>query len=222
MPPVVNSNYNSMKKALIIAGIVVMALAASIGIIFTAGKNPKPVSKSSPQTAAAPTPIPKARSNWDDPAGFTFTYDPDLTIDKHDEDQVNYAHIEMTNSKHKGTVIIWEKDTTAADAGAWVNTEKEYQGANVIDTTFAGQPGKKIVITQPARKMVTGTVYDGFLFYAETWGEDQTYWQNEYDSILASFTLKPDDSGTGSNNSSGSDQSSGDDSGSVDDTETLQ
>jgi hypothetical protein len=47
-----------------------------------------------------------------------------VTVDKHDEDQENYAHIEMTHKDQPGTIIIWAKDTTAVDGAGWVKKEK--------------------------------------------------------------------------------------------------
>jgi hypothetical protein len=207
-----------MKKVLIIVGALIFLTLSSAGIFYLSHKsNPKPSGTQS--IKIVPTSAP--RSTWDDQSGFTFTYDPALVINKHDEDQDNYAHVEMTNPAHPGRIIVWAKDTTAADATAWVRTEPEYKGASVIDTTFAGKPGQKIVITTPNKKIVTGTIYDGLLFYAEQSGDDP-YWQTEYNSMTESFTFKPVDNGTSGNNSAAGDQTSEDDSGSVDEEETIQ
>jgi hypothetical protein len=211
-----------MKKALIISGIIILLIFAAAGILLMPKSDRKSPDKADQKTdALVPTPVQKPRLTWNDPAGFTFSYDPDITINKHDEDQENYAHLEMTNPEHKGSVIIWEKDTTAADVTAWVRTEKEFAGANVIDTTFGGQSGKKVIISGNNPKIVTGTISDGYLVYAEENGEDSTYWQSEYNSVLNSFSFNPASGNSGSNQS-GNDQSGGDDSGSVDDEEVLQ
>ena len=43
---------------------------------------------------------------WDDPAGFTFDYPEGVAIDKHDEDQENYAHVELTHPQHQGKILV--------------------------------------------------------------------------------------------------------------------
>ena len=53
-------------------------------------------------------------------AGFSFSYPEGLTVDKHDEDQENYAHIEMTLKDTLGNVIVWAKDAPASDLAAWI------------------------------------------------------------------------------------------------------
>ena len=45
--------------------------------------------------------------SWDDPAGFTFQYAEGLTVNKHDEDKDNYAHLEITNASQPGKLIVW-------------------------------------------------------------------------------------------------------------------
>jgi hypothetical protein len=210
-----------MKKAIIISGIIILLIFAAAGILLMPKSGQKPPDKSAQKTAIlTPAPIQKPRLTWNDPDGFSFSYDPDITINKHDEDQTNYAHLELTNPSHKGAVTVWEKDTTAADVTAWVQTEKEFVAANVIDTAFGGQPGKKVIISGDHPKMVTGTIYGGYLYYIEESGADEGYWQSEYNSVLNSFAFKP--AGNANTQSSENDQSGGDDSGSVDDEEVLQ
>jgi hypothetical protein len=214
-----------MKKGLVISGIILFLLVFSGVVIVAQNKKTTPNSEKKSETVQIrPTPTLVERIAWDDPAGFKFTYDPGLNINKHDEDTVNYAHVEIESSSHPGTIIIWAKDTTAADAASWVRTEKEFKGANVIDSTFGAQDGKKVVITTPKRKIVTGTIYDGLLFYAEMTGEDQTYWQNEYDKIITSFTFNPTNPNSTGNSTDNSSEggTAVDNSAAADEEETLQ
>jgi hypothetical protein len=182
-----------MKKPILITVIVIGILVLVTSGIFLLSRNVKTTTLPK-QTEITSSPTIVSRKLWDDQAGFTFTYNPDLKIDKHDEDQDNYAHLEMTNTGNTGEIFVWAKDTNALDVQAWVRTEKSFKDANIIDTSLGGQPAKKIVITNPTKKVITGTIYDGLLFYVENTGGDDTYWQDEYNQMINSFTFKPADS----------------------------
>jgi hypothetical protein len=207
-----------MKKPVLFSLIVIVIIAAIGSGIYFVGQKQK--TKINPKAEAlAPSPTPKIRLTWNDPAGFTFSYDPDVKINKHDEDEVNYAHVEITNQSFPGTIIIWAKDTTALDSSAWANTQKEFKNASIIDTTFGGQPGKKVVITSPIQKMITGAVYDNLLFYIEKIASNDAYWQQEYVGITDSFTFKPVDN-TGIQNES--EQNNNDENQAVDEEEVVE
>ena len=103
-------------------------------------------------------------ATWTDPAGFTFQYPKDVTIDKHDEDTENYAHVEMTHKDHPGNLIVWAKDTKAADVNAWVKTEKQFGGATVSEATLGGKPAKTVSVESP-KKVFTGTISDELFIY---------------------------------------------------------
>ncbi len=129
--------------------------------------------------------------DWKDPAGFTFQYPEGVTIDKHDEDKENYSHVEMTNPTNPGRLIVWAKDTTAADVNAWVKTEKTFRDASIVDTTLGNQPAKKILLTTPTKKVVVGTIFDEILWYIEVEPGEDDYWQKILDTIATSFKLTP-------------------------------
>ncbi len=139
--------------------------------------------------SVSPTPTPQELLTWTDQAGFTFQYPKDVTVDKHDEDQVNYAHIEMTHKDKMGTIIVWAKDTNAADSAGWVKKEKGLSGGTVFDTVLGGISGKKVLLTTPKKVIVSGVVDEGILFYVEGSFEDSLYWTSAYDTITSSFTF---------------------------------
>lgn len=128
---------------------------------------------------------------WDDPAGFTFSYPEGLIIDKHDEDKQNYAHVELTNRAHPGKTIVWAKDTTSLDVAAWVNTEKQFKGANIVDTTLGGKPAKKIFLSSFPPKLIVGTIFDDIVWTIEAELDDSEYWTGVHNDIGSSFAFKP-------------------------------
>lgn len=127
---------------------------------------------------------------WRDPNGFTFQYPDGLTIDSHEEDQENYAHIEFRHPDYPGSVFVWAKDTTAKDVSAWAKTEKRFQNANILDTTFANTPGKKVLIDSP-KQIVVGTISDEIIWTVEAELGDSDYWTKVYETIADSFRFIP-------------------------------
>lgn len=179
------------KKALVAGGIgIVVGLGIFSGFLLLKTRNKEALQKSESEQLDINT-VRQKLLPWDDPAGFTFEYPEGLTIDKHDEDQENYAHVEMTNPDHPGRLIVWAKDTTSADVAAWVRTEKTFKNGNVLDTTLGGQPAKKVLVTSPAPMLVTGTIFDELLFFIESSGEDREYWSTIHETIADSFAFTP-------------------------------
>ncbi len=143
-----------------------------------------------PEITTQPTPLAPELSTWNDPVGFTFQYPKDISVDPNEDDNTNYAHVELTHKDHPGKLIVWVKDTTAADAAAWVKTEKQFKAANVMDTTVGGQPGKKVLIADPAL-LVSGMVADELLFMIETTPTDAAYWNEVHETVSSTFAFTP-------------------------------
>lgn len=185
---------NQKKKILLIAAIVILlGMITGAIILFTSPqKNSQTISI---ENEIIPTTTSKTEVKlltWDDPAGFTFKYPEGWTIDKHDEDQENYAHVEFTMPKiGNGNVIVWAKDTTAVDTNAWVKTEKLFLGADIKDVTLGGQPAKQIFL-KSGDKIIVGTIYDELLFMIEaTVASGGRDWTDLKDTIVNSFVFKP-------------------------------
>jgi hypothetical protein len=128
---------------------------------------------------------------WDDQAGFTFSYIDDVTINKHDEDNENYAHIEMINPSHAGSIIIWASDTTSFGLNTFIKSDKEFKNANILDTTLGGKSAKKVIINGSTPKIVIATIIDGIVYKVETIPTDN-YWNKMLGTISDSFTFKED------------------------------
>lgn len=176
-------------KWVVVSGIVVGVVAGGVTGVYIWQKT---VSKKSeaPQVTSVSAPAAVEMATWTDPAGFTFQYPKELTVDKHDEDTENYAHVELTHKDHPGNLIVWVKDTKAADVNAWVKTEKLFAGATVSEATLGGKPAKNVSRESP-KKMMTGTISDELLFVIETAPTDAAYWTGVHDSIVKSFAFVP-------------------------------
>lgn len=172
------------KWALISAVIVGVFAGAGTGLYLWQRAG---ASKAKP-ASIAPATVQEEVATWTDPAGFTFQYPKALAVDKHEEDQDNYAHVELTSKDHPGGIIVWAKDTTATDVNAWVKTEKQFAGATVSDATMSGKTAKTIVLAD-ASKTIAGTIDEDILFMVETVPTDTPYWSRIHDMIVQSFTL---------------------------------
>jgi len=141
-----------------------------------------------------PTPTPKAALlTWDDPAGFTASYPEDVTVNKHDEDKENYAHVELTNAKHPGNLIIWVKDLpkNVTDTLTWGKMVSTPSSALSFDTTLGGKDAQKVLVSGLQKTVETGVVYDGVLWIVSATLTDEPYWQSVFDTVANSFTFKP-------------------------------
>jgi len=140
---------------------------------------------------AVPIPTPAQLLTWNDPNGFTFQYPEGLSINKHDEDKENYAHLEFTHPDHAGNLIVWGKDPArgVTDAAGWVKNEKRFTGASVLDTQLGGQVAKKIMIEGITRIVVSGAVYDTILWSVEAKLEDAKFWTDVHTTITDSFSF---------------------------------
>ena len=113
------------RKKLIAVALSTCVLIAGLSSVFVFSKNRENSKRlAQEKIAQVPTPVIEKLSEWKDPAGFSFSYPEGLTVDKHDEDQENYAHIEMTLKDTLGNVIVWAKDAPASDLAAWIKKEK--------------------------------------------------------------------------------------------------
>lgn len=179
-----------MKKPFVIGSIILgVGIVIGVGLVVRNTLIKKNTSATKPQSAVEVKP---ELGLWEDQAGFSFQYPKEVLTNKHDEDLENYAHIELTSATHSGRLIVWAKDTTYADVDAWVMKDKTLSTASVIDTTLGGKKAKKIILPEPSKKLITGTIDDQILFTIEA--EPQTgdaFWQDAYATIVQSFTLTP-------------------------------
>jgi hypothetical protein len=205
-----------MKKLWIVTGVIVV-LGMTAGGIFIFSRQRTKLSSPLEVSVTKPTAIqaPKVDlTTWSDEAGFSFQYPKDLTVNKHEEDNDNYAHVELTNKDHPGNSIVWVKDLPSgvSTLDSWV--KKIYPTATSIDTTLGGEPAKKILVATPIKTLTVGTISEDLLFIVEGTLTDAEYWQKIHDTITNSFAFTPDSS-SASSNASASDEA-------VDEEEVVQ
>jgi len=150
-----------------------------------------------PGVGGTEAPVKVEVKQWQDPAGFSFEYPGNLIIDPHEEDEENYAHLELTSTEYPGRILIWMKDTTFKTISDWVKGGLE-EGVQVLDTELSGEPAKKAAFTDPERLIVAAIDVDVLvLIEMEPGGEDESReasikgWQTINDQILSSFEFIP-------------------------------
>jgi hypothetical protein len=206
-----------MKKLMIITGVIVVIGAVAGGIFIFSRQRTK--LNSPPEIVVAkPSAIPTTTvdlTTWTDEAGFSFQYPKDLTVNKHEEDNDNYAHVELTSKDHPGNIIVWVKDLPSgvSTLDSWV--KKIYPTATSIDTTLGGEPAKKILVSVPIKMLTVGTISENLLFLVEGTLTDNEYWSGVHKTITDSFAFTPDTSSTSSNTSAGDESA-------VDEQEVVQ
>lgn len=175
-----------MKKKLFVFFLILGISLVIGGVSFFAYRTMYASSQSSPlsqKVEFSPSP-PNVLITWEDQAQFSFQYPKSLSIDPHDEDQENYAHVELTNSSHPGRLIVWTKDSTASDIEQWLKKEKT---ENALDTTLGEEKAKKILISEEKKRLITSAIRDGYLYQIEVDLDEEGYWNNVYDTISSSF-----------------------------------
>lgn len=173
----------------ILVGLLIGGIA-SAGYLWWVRGNPAPTEQQAAPTPAAERP---QLLTWNDPNGFTFQYPEGLSINKHDEDKENYAHLEFTHPDHPGKLIVWGKDPAkgVSDLSTWVKNEKRFTGANVLDTELGSKAGKKVMIEGVNRMLIVGTVYDGIVWTVEATLEEAPFWTDVHTGVADSFKFIP-------------------------------
>lgn len=212
-----------MEKKYVIAIIVGVSVGGLLTALYLWRLKSGSLQNKSEVEITVPTKLPQTTMDlmtWKDQAGISFQYPKELTTNKHDEDQDNYAHIEFINKDHPGSVIVWVKDVPAKvyDAAGWVKSERKFVDAPVFDATLSGKLAKRVLVTTPKKMMVIGTVSEDLLYIIEASLEDSDYWTKVSDSISKTFTITPQ--AASSAPSSTSDTSGGDEA--VDEEEVVE
>ena len=174
-----------MKKIRLVAGIAIGLIILTVGAVAVVR-----LKKQSILSPLGETPTQKAQLlTWEDPAGFKFSYPAEVKIDPHEEDTLNYAHLELTSQGHPGGILIWMKDTNYKDLEDW--TKKEATGgAQVFDSELGGKPAKKVAYVSP-QKLVVAAIDVDVLVLVEVSLDEEGYWQGVSDQILSSFEFIP-------------------------------
>lgn len=177
------------KKVLIILAVIVV-ISVIGGLLWFRSKKTATVAVPSVEETSGITPT-RAQTNlltWNDPAGFTFQYQPGIKINKHEEDNENYSHLDLFLDSKEGSVKILASDTKYKTIEEWATKDKRNSQAGVqrTEATLSGKPAMKIT---DAQGMIIGTIDEGILFTIELTPDKEGFWQKVFDQTVSSFTL---------------------------------
>ncbi|MBI2617473.1 hypothetical protein HYW55_05025 [Candidatus Gottesmanbacteria bacterium] len=170
-------------------------LVSGISVYYFMISSQKNQSESSETMVIPPSPYLEV-TTWVDQAEFQFDYPKNIEIDKHDEDQENYAQVELKNSDHPGGIIIWVKDLPSGNLEGYLTKAKVQ---NLIDTTIGGEDAKKGFVSGDQSKITIAMYRDGYLYQIDSNLQDREYWGKIFEMVTTSFqfiepTLAPDTS----------------------------
>ncbi len=178
-----------MKKKVVIALIVlVIAGLAGFSLYKSQNKLLNPLGNKGNALIVVPS---EPVSSWKDPMGFTFDYPKNLSLNPHDEDKDNYAHVEITATGSAGSIVVWAKDSSYATLDDWVKKDKTVSSGNSIDTSWGDQKAKKVIITGDNPRVVTAVLYDDMLWLAEEFPDKGDRWDKAYNNVVSSFKFYP-------------------------------
>lgn len=175
-----------MKYVGIILAVAVIASAITGGAYWFRQKQQADQARQTAVSAEPPTPVPaQENETWKDQSQFTFQYPKGLTVNPHEEDTKNYAHVELTHPQHPGHIIAWTKDATAQSIDDWVKKEKL---TTAIDTTLGGLPAKKTLGEKENTQFIS-TIQGGYLYQIESDLADRSFWEPVLTQIIASYSF---------------------------------
>lgn len=189
----------SKRKITLLLLLIIIVLALAGGGIYYKYQAVKVVT---PVDNNQPTAVPQETlATWVDPAEFEFQYPKSLNLNPHDEDKENYAHVELTSATSAGNLIVWVKDTSAADIETWV---KQVKVKGAIDSALGGEPAKKVLTTDEGQKLTVTTIRDGYLYQIEMDAKD-AIWNKIFDTVASSFKFTTSEASFGKEKAVGED-----------------
>lgn len=203
------------KIIVIVSGIFLILILGGGGIYLYINQKQNEMREPTPGAVSPPK---LSTKDWKDPLGFTLPYADFLTLDPHDEDKENYAHIELTASPSSGRIILWAQDPPDGTIEEWITSQEGMENASILDTTWAGVSAKKVSVGGKNAKILTAAMYDDLLFFIELYPDEKGKLTEAYNQILSDFVWQPVDGVSPNEVESAIEETVVDDSDTVDDS----
>jgi hypothetical protein len=178
------------KKLLIFLSLIILLLAFALVIFFQFNSSGNKNQTEINNIQITPTPTIELVL-WQDPAQFSVQYPKDINIDNHQEDNINYAHLEFKKEDKKGYLTIWVKDTIQNTTAGYV---KENKLTDYIETTLGGYEAVKLLKTSESgiRTIIVYCIKDGYLYEINVGLEDYDYWSGVFNLVFDTFKFTAD------------------------------
>jgi hypothetical protein len=177
-----------VKKIIIIPLIVVfLALIGGSAYYFKA----KPETIPSLDIKEVESKTPKIETaDWEDPAGFSFSFDKSFKVDSHPDDEINYSNLTFTKEGDSGVVQITVSDFKYKNLDDWLVKDTQAKLGAGLDTQISGINAKKVAIGNGLLLGLVDSDNVGYFLRLKP-GSDETYWQKTFNIILDSFKFIP-------------------------------
>lgn len=183
------------KAIIVIVILTVLTILGSLGFVFKDQLNSflKPTPPSTDNQAFKKKQKEEFNfewTEWQDSAGFAFEYPKEVDINAHPEDEVNYAHLELTKDDKKGRLVVIVNDSEYTDIGEWLEKDESVKGGNGLETAIASVSARRVSLDNK-REIAAFIDWDQVIYTIDNQGEGEEYWGQIYTRILASFKLIP-------------------------------
>lgn len=181
-------NLSEMKKKLPIL-LVIITILLVLAIIFFLIR--KPFKK--PLTPLSEKSLPGVEEQftlktWEDPAGFSFNYPEILKIGIHEEDEISYAHLELTREGKPGRMLVIVNDSDYSTLEEWLKEDPEVKNTSALDTQVAEMKAKKVALKEG--KEITAFIdLDQVIYKIIKEPKGENFWNQVYKTFLDSFKL---------------------------------
>lgn len=120
-----------------------------------------------------------------DPAGFSFNYPDNLSLEKKEEiDEGTYADIQLSSKQVSGSINLKISDSKFASIDEWLKlnqgTKREVKLGNL-----------NAIEVKTNDRLLLGALDQGVLFTIEIPLVEEDFWMQVYNKILTGFTFTP-------------------------------
>lgn len=193
-----------MKKKMLLV-MILIALAVLVGLFFFF-KRGGPLStpdSNSPFTKGPANPS-ETFINYNDPAGFSFSYPDNLSITKNEtEDPNSYADLQLYSKDVSGSINLKITDTKLKTLDDWLK-ESKVASSSAVEKNLGNL---KALEVKTADRLMLGALDQGVFFTVEVPLIEQDFWMKVYIKLLSDFTFASPSANTAQG---GSDSSSED------------
>jgi hypothetical protein len=172
-------------KVLLIIVAVVIILAAGGLYFYTKPKDLSPNVSAIPSENKKEIKPSETFIEYTDPAGFSFNYPDNLSIEKNEEmDSSTYADLQLFSKDVSGSLSLRIVDTKLKKLEDWA---KEASGSSAPLEKQLGN--LKALEVRTSDRLMLAAIDQGVLFNIEVPLLEQDFWTKVYEKVLADFTF---------------------------------
>ncbi|MBI2593635.1 hypothetical protein HYW44_03255 [Candidatus Daviesbacteria bacterium] len=176
-----------MKKIVIISAFILVLLVLGVFFFLSWKGSGKP----NQQINLIPSVKENAPSEtfieYTDPAGFSFSYPDNLSIEKADtEDPNSYADLQIFSKDVNGSIKLRIEDTKLKSVDEWIKSNNIPDTAMSKENKLGNLDAKEVRTTD---RLMLGAVDQKILFTIEVPLVEEKFWMKVYEKILSEFSF---------------------------------